>query len=154
MLSRRPLPRRRHAARGFALIEAMIAMVVLTLGLLGMVRFQAKVVQGGTESLLRMEATRYGDQLATLALADLPANAACYTVPAAGTCTNTAARTATDAWRTTVLAALPGTVTTTSTFDTTTSRLTVTIGWTGRLVDAADSTEARQRRVEVVTDVR
>lgn len=145
---------RRRAAGGFALMEALIAMVVLTLGLLGMVRFQARVVQTGTESLMRMEATRYGDQLATLALADLPANAPCYTLPASSTCTNTAGRTATDNWRTAVLAALPGTVTATSSFDTTTSRLTVTVGWTGKLVDAADGTDARQRRVEVVTDVR
>ncbi|MEF7615454.1 pilus assembly protein PilV [Aquincola sp. MAHUQ-54] len=134
------------------MLEALVAMVVLVFGLLGMSRFQAKIVQQGTDAQLRMAAIQFADRLANYALAGGVANAACYTVPAAGTCANAAAKKVASDWAAEVAAALPGTVTATSAI--LNGRLTVTIGWTGKGVDAADDKEARQRRVEVVTDVR
>lgn len=145
---------RRHALRGFGMLEALIAMVVLVFGLLGMSRFQAKVVKAGTDGQVRLQALRMADQLANLVRIDLPANAACYTAPAAGVCGNAAARTLTDNWRAAALAALPGTATATSTLNAANGRLTIRLGWTGKLQQDAGEDGANAPYVEVVTDVR
>lgn len=136
------------------MLEALIAMVVLVFGLLGMSRFQAKVIKAGTDGQVRLQAMRLGDQLANLAQIDLPANINCYTLPAVGACPNAAARQAADAWRTAVLAALPGDVTATSVYAAATNRLTIRIGWTGKLQQELDDADTYSPVVEVATDVR
>ncbi|MCC6990117.1 MAG: hypothetical protein IT181_14020, partial [Acidobacteria bacterium] len=74
-------------------------------------------------------------------------NAACYTLPQSGTCSNSGAITRTTEWSTRVAAALPGTVTATSTLDAGTGRLTLSIGWTGKATTDAHT-------LQVITDVR
>lgn len=135
------------------MLEALVAMVVLVLGLLGMSRFQARVVQAGTDGQLRMKASRIADELANLAISDVRANAPCYTMPATGTCPSTAASTATAAWKTAALAALPGSVTVTSELDAN-FQLTVTVVWTGKLTEKSDGVQDVLRQVQVVTNVR
>lgn len=144
----------RKAQRGFGMLEAMVAMAVLMFGLLGMSRFQAKVVKAGTDGQVRLQALRLADQLANLAQIDLPANAACYTAPAAGACGNATAQAATTAWRTAALAALPGNASATSAYNAATGRLTIRLGWTGKLQQEAREDNANAPFVEVVTDVR
>jgi len=130
--------------KGFGLIEAMIALVILAVGLLGMTRLQARAVAGTTESQQRMVAQQFADELLLRALIDA-ANSGCYTLPAAGTCGNSAARAATNAWGTAVGAGLPSGAAT-AVVDAN-LRLQVTVNWTGRESGAT-------RSLVVTTDVR
>jgi|APTNR8051073442_1049403.scaffolds.fasta_scaffold43032_2 type IV pilus assembly protein PilV len=138
--------KRRARQRGIGLIDAVIAMAILSFGLLGMTRLQGRMVTASTDAQLRQTAMQMADELLSTALVDT-ANAACYTVPAAGACASEDAAAAAEDWDTRVGAALPGTVTRTVVLDGATGRMTVTIGWTGR-----EDSEARQ--LQVVTDVR
>lgn len=137
-------PRARTHARGIGLIDALIALAILSFGLLGMTRMQTNLMRQAIESQARMTAVQLGDELLSTALVDVD-NAACYTLPAAGTCDSDAAKARTDEWQERVLAALPGEVEASSVLAD--NRLTVTINWTGK-----ESGEART--LEVTTDVR
>lgn len=137
---------RRLSQRGVGLLDAMIAMAILAFGLLALTRFQGRMMMQTTDVQTRSVALQRADELMSMALVD-PANAACYTLPAAGTCANSVARAGTDNWKTAVVAALPGTVTATSTLAGT--RLTVAIGWTAK--DGSDVSE--QRELTTATDV-
>jgi Tfp pilus assembly protein PilV len=122
--------RSRRVSRGVGLLDALIAMAILAFGLLALTRFQGRMMAQTTDVQYRSVARQLADELMSLALVD-PANAACYTLPAVGTCTNPTARGMTDAWA--VRAAdgrLPGAVVTTSTLAGT--QLTVVLNWTGR----------------------
>ena len=145
---------RRHALRGFGMLEALIAMVVLVFGLLGMSRFQAKVVKAGTDGQVRLPALRMADQLASLVRIDQPANAACYTAPAAGVCGNAAARTLTDNWRAATLAALPGAARAPSPLNAAHGRLTIRLGWAGKLPQDAGQDASTPPYVHALTDIR
>lgn len=134
---------RRRQARGVGLIDALIAMAILSFGLLALTRFQGRMVAQTTEVQSRAAALQLADELMSTALVD-PDNLACYTVPAAGACASAVARASTDAWAARTLGALPGTTTATSTQVGT--RLTVVIGWTGK-----ESQDPRQ--LTAVTDV-
>lgn len=136
------------------MLEAMIAMVVLVFGLLGMSRFQAKVVKAGTDGQVRLQALAMADQLANLAKIDVPANAPCYTLPAEGACGSPTGQAAATAWRTRALAALPGEPTATSTLDAGNFRLTIRLTWTGKLQQELGQDDDVSPAVEVVTDVR
>lgn len=133
-----------RAQRGVGLLDAMIALAILAFGMLGMTRMQSNLVKQATDSQARLTASQLGDELLSTALVDL-GNAACYTLPAAGACASVAARASTDAWKTRVLAALPGTPSATSALAG--DRLTVTISWT-------DKAAAEARTLQVTTDVR
>ena len=139
------MTRRPRNQRGVGLLDAMIAMAILAFGLLALTRFQGRMVAQSTDVQNRSAALQFADQLMSMALVD-PANATCYTLPAAGTCGNTASRAGTDAWKAEVEDnhVLPGTVTATSTLAGT--RLTVVIGWTSK-----ESGDARQ--LTAATDV-
>lgn len=137
-------PRPIRATRGFGLIEAMIALLILALGLLTMTQLQARMVASSTESQQRMVAQQFADELLARALIDT-GNSNCYTLPASGTCSNAAARTATNAWGTAVAAGLPsgsGAAAIDANL-----RLQVTVSWTGK---ESGST----RSLVVTTDVR
>lgn len=138
--------RARLRVRGVGLIDALIALAILSFGLLALTRFQIRMVAQTTEAQSRMVATQLSDELLSTVLVDIP-NAACYTLPAAGVCGSAAATAATTAWAARVTTALPGTVTSGSVLDAATGRLTVAITWTGKETQDA-------RRLEVVTDVR
>jgi len=136
---------RRRAVRGVGLFDALIALAILSFGLLAMTRFQGRVVTQVTEANARLTAVQLGDELLNTALVDV-GNAACYTLPASGTCASTAARARTTDWAARAGSALPGTVTARSTLGVD-GRLTVALEWRGQ--------ESRETRSLVaVTDVR
>lgn len=129
---------------GFGLIEAMIALLILALGLLTMTQLQARMVASSTESQQRMVAQQFADELLARALIDT-GNRHCYTLPASGTCGNTGARAATNAWGTAVAAGLPsGSGVAAVDVD---LRLQVTVSWTGK-------ESGTTRSLVVTTDVR
>lgn len=134
---------RRRRGRGFSLIDALIALALLSFGLAALTRFQGRLVQGMTDAQSRSTANRMADELIAMALVD-PANLNCYTLPAVGACGNASARAATTAWSARATAALPGAATPTATVAGT--RFTVVMGWTSK----ADS-EGRQ--LTATTDV-
>lgn len=141
-----PLRPPRHASRGFGLIDAMIALVILAFGLLAMTRFQARMISATTEAQGRLTALQFSDELLTHALVDL-GNINCYTLPATGICGSAAAKARADDWAARAASALPGTVVTLANHNAGTGRFTVTVRWTGR-----ESNE--QRTLEASTDVR
>lgn len=144
--SRPSCQRRRRGQRGLSLIDALIAIVILTFGLVGMSRMQGRTVTAATDAQLRTTASQLADELLNTVLVDT-ANAACYTLPAAGACGSPAAAARVTEWSARVAAGLPGSVARTVTLDAGTGRMTVSIGWTAR--DASDP-----RLLSVVTDVR
>lgn len=140
-----PATLRPRRQRGIGLLDGLIALVILSFGLLGLTRMQARSLALGTESQARATAAQFGGELLGAALID-NTNFACYTLPAAGACGSVPARAYTTGWKTRVEAALPE-GTPTATYDAASGRLTVRINWTGR---AAGET----RTLEATTDVR
>lgn len=140
------LPARSARQRGVSLIDALIAIAILSFGLIGMTRMQGRMVTSATDAQLRTTAVQLADELLNTVLVDT-ANAACYTLPQAGACNSAAATARTTDWSTRVGAALPGTVTRAVVLNAASGRMTVSIGWTAR--DNADP-----RLLNVVTDVR
>lgn len=133
-------------ARGVGLFDALIALVVLSLGMLAMTRFQGRMVAQTTETQSRQLAAQFAAEHLSTVLVDV-SNAACYTLPQAGTCNSAVAQAGTADWATRTAAALPAPVTTLSTLDAATGRLTVAIAWLGK--DSGDT-----RTLQAVTDVR
>ena len=133
-------------SRGAGLFDALIALAILSFGLLAMTRLQGRMVAQSTESQSRETATQLASELLSTVLVDVN-NAACYTLPQSGTCGNAAAITRTTDWATRVSAALHGTVTPTSTLDTGTGQLRVVITWTGKQTSDTHS-------LDITTDVR
>lgn len=135
-----------QAARGVGLFDALIALVVLSLGMLTMTRFQGRMVAQTTETQSRLVAAQFAAEHLSTVLVDVN-NAPCYTWPQAGTCTSAVARAGTADWATRTAAALPAPVTTSSTLEAASGRLTVAITWLGK--DSGDT-----RTLRAVTDVR
>ena len=120
----------RRSARGFTLIDSLIAMAILAFGLLAMTRLQARALAQSTESQARMTAVQFGDELISTILIDA-ANHDCYRLPAAGTCSSDAAKALASDWKTRLVAAMrDGSAT--SDYDSTTGRMTVSISWTNK----------------------
>lgn len=140
-----PCPGRR-AQRGVSLIDALIAIAILSFGLIGMTRMQGRMVSSSTDAQLRTTAVQMADELLSTVLVDA-ANAACYTLPQTGACGSSAAIARANDWSSRVTGTMPGSVTKGVTLDAGTGRMTVSIGWTGR--DTSDP-----RLMSVVTDVR
>lgn len=138
-----PLARR---ARGVGLLDGLIALALLSFGMLAMTRFQGRLVAQTTETQSRQVATQFAAEHLSTVLVDVN-NAACYTRPQTGACGNAAAVTRTTDWSTRTAAALPTPVTTTATLDAGTGRMTVAITWLGK--DSGDT-----RTLQTVTDVR
>lgn len=121
-----------HAGqRGIGLLEGLVAVAILSFGLLGLARFQSGLIAQSTEAQGRMLAAQFADELLNTVLVDT-ANAGCYTLPQAGGCASTAATARANDWRTRALAALPGDDEAGSVLDTATQRFTVTLRWTGK----------------------
>jgi len=125
------MARRRIAQQGVGLLDGLVAVAILSVGLLGLARFQTGLLAQSTEAQGRMAASQLADELLNTVLVDT-ANAGCYTLPATGGCGSAAASTRALDWQTRALAALPGTHTATSTLDAGTQRFTVTLTWTGK----------------------
>lgn len=142
----RQSPRQLRLSRGVGLLDALIALAILAFGMLAMTRFQGHLVTQATESQSRQVASQLAAEQLSTVLVDVR-NAACYTLPQAGTCNNADAAERTTAWAARVAAALPAPVTTGAVLDDATGRMTVTLTWLGK-----DSGEIR--RLENITDVR
>ena len=128
--SQRLLNTPRRAARGFTLIDSLIALAILAFGLLAMTRLQARALAQSTESQARMTAVQFGDELISTILIDA-GNHDCYRLPVGGTCSSDAAKALATDWNTRLAAALRG-GSATSTYDGTTGRMTVAISWTNK----------------------
>ncbi len=96
--------------RGVGLIDALIALAILSFGLLALTRFQTRMVAQTTEAQERLTAVQLGDELLSTVIVDV-GNSDCYTLPASGACGNPAAALRTTAWAARAASALPGTVT-------------------------------------------
>jgi len=81
-------------ARGFTLLDALIALAILAFGMLALTGFQTKLVAQGTEAQHRVDATAFADELLNTMLVD-NLNSGCYTLPAAGACASPVARAST-----------------------------------------------------------
>jgi type IV pilus assembly protein PilV len=134
----------RSRARGVGLFDGLIALAILSFGVLGMTRLQVNLVRQATETQSRTVAVQLADELLSTALVDID-NAACYTLPQAGACGSAAAQERAEAWETRALATLPGAASATATL--LNDQLTVRLGWTGKAAEEA-------RTLEVTTDVR
>lgn len=100
-LAHRAMTRRAPAARalrGVGLVEALVALLMLMVGVLGVAAMQTALVGQVTTSQQRLAAQALADEILSLALVD-ERNASCYTWPAAGACTSGAALAALGAWR-------------------------------------------------------
>ncbi len=145
LLSRAPAARARQ--RGFGMMDALVALGILSFGLLAMTRFQARMIAQATESQNRLVAAQYADELLSTALVDR-VNAACYTLPQQGACATPAAKARAAAWAASATAALPSGVASAAIVAAgTQQRLVVNLLWTAR--DPNDP----QRKLEATTDV-
>ena len=119
----------RRQQQGIALIEAMIATVILAIGLLGTIGLQARAYSAINDAGMRVEATLASEKLFGLMNADVT-NLKRYALAAGGTPDGLLAN-----WVTETKAAMPGaaiTVTVTPPPDDTISHtaITVKISWT------------------------
>jgi type IV pilus assembly protein PilV len=155
LLTRRPGPARRRLG-GFSLFDALVALAILSFGLLGLTRLQARSLSYGTEASQRASAVQLGSELLNTAMID-SANAACYTLPAKGSCGSDSASDYAKTFKKRVGAALPdGAVEVT--YAAGTHRMTVVITWTGKGsrddgAKTADDEDEKTRRMEASTYV-
>jgi len=92
---------------GFALIEALISIVVLSVGVVGLLFMNGFLISSATVSNQRLSASLLADELITMAQTD-PTNAGCYATTGVTTCASvTAGQFRTD-WVNRVKARLPG----------------------------------------------
>ena len=136
----------RPRQRGVTLFDSLAALALLAFGLLGLTRMQGKMVSQATDVQTRATAVMLANQLVGYATVD-PANRDCYTLPASGSCTNTAARAATNGWKTSALATLPAASAATATLVDSDNRLQVRLTWTSHA-------DREDRSITVTTDVR
>jgi type IV pilus assembly protein PilV len=83
----------RRRSRGFTLVEVLVAILVFSLGVLGLVRLQAGAVKMSTDARQRAEATFLADQLLARMLISDPATASTFAhrAGAGATCAPTGA---------------------------------------------------------------
>jgi type IV pilus assembly protein PilV len=97
----------RRFQTGSAVIEGLTAITVFSLGILGLIGLQANVLEHNAQAQYRAEASYLAEEIIGLATADA-LNVGCYTVPAAGDCSNAAAEQAAADWAERVVEAMPG----------------------------------------------
>lgn len=95
--------------KGWVLLENLIALLILTIGILGIISYQAVLLGQSGNALLRLKATLLAQELIALVNAD-NLNAACYVVPISqqSGCSSTAASSYTQSWVNEVTSTLPG----------------------------------------------
>ena len=150
-------PLRPLRQRGVGLIDALVAMSLLGIGMLGMSRMQGRLIVQGSEMQVRLAASRAADELLGMVIAD-SANAACYTAPATGTCTSTMATASASAWKTATLVALPThsrvPPTATVTLDSTSGLFKVVLTWPAKAGTLGGESIQDVHKLTVATDVR
>lgn len=95
---RRPRAARRRREGGVSLVEALVSLVMLMVGTLGVAAMQVNMMAQASANQQRLAAQALADEILSLALVDAT-NASCYTWPAAGACVSATAATATAQWR-------------------------------------------------------
>jgi type IV pilus assembly protein PilV len=142
--------------RGIGLIDALIALAILSFGLLALTRFQARLLAQGSDAQARLAATQRADELLGMAVLDASFNGAsngpCYAVPVAAGCTKAAAQAAAASWAASAVEGMPGAATAGAVWNAATNQLTATISWTGKVVQ--EGVAAEQHQMSVTTDVR
>ena len=133
----------RRKARGVGLLDALIALVILSFGILGLTRMQTRLIAQTTEAQERLAMVQLADELMSTVLVD-NLNAGCYTLPSATGCASTEASGRAGAWHQRAQAALSGGAAVAVLNG---DRYTLTLNWTGKDSGAT-------RTVEVTTDVR
>jgi type IV pilus assembly protein PilV len=98
---------RRRGAAGFALVEVLVAVLLFTIGILGLVGLQATMTQTQTESKVRADAANLVDELATVMWGEL-GNQNTLTNLAGFSTSGCAGNAACNAWLTKLAKALPG----------------------------------------------
>ena len=139
--------------RGLGLLDAMIALAILSFGLLALTGLQSRTIARGTEAQSRLLASQFNDELLSRVLVDV-ANTRCYTLPQVGNCASPSALASASAWAASVAAALPSPVSMSSTLDAASGQLSVLITWTTKDRDASSATSDITRYQLAVTDVR
>ena len=118
--------------QGGGLIESLIALVVLSVGILGLVGMQANLLQQNTESRVRMQAGFLASSLLGMAAAN-PENVGCYIVNSAASaaCASADAQAQATGWTTEVMNGLPdaASVPPEVAYDNTSGQLVVTLRW-------------------------
>jgi type IV pilus assembly protein PilV len=141
----------KRAQAGLGLIDALVAMVILSFGILAIAGFQVRLLSQGSDAGTRMQSSAYADELLSYASVDQP-NKACYQIPAGqANCAGPASAAAaayTAAWASRVASAVPGFLSASASLQDAGQRLTVSIRWTSK----ADESDVRE--LEATTDVR
>jgi len=132
----------RSRQQGIALLEAMIATVILAIGLLGTIGLQARAYSAMNEASMRVEATIASEKLLGLMSTDF-GNLADYAKTTAGTAGAPLLK-----WDTETKAAIPGAATsvtvTPNSGGTNSTAVTVVISWQRK---AGDATTANKNTV-------
>ena len=117
---------------GSGLIEALISLVTISIGILGMIGMQAALLAENGESRVRMPAGLCATSILGMAAAN-PENVGCFIVNSAQTvaCSSTDAATQAANWNTQASDALPNSATVPPqvAYDNTSGKLTVTLRW-------------------------
>ena len=94
---------------GIISIEALISMLIFSMGILGFIGMQASLHTRNQDARYRMQASALANELMSMALADAT-NASCYTLPVnnQANCTKVDAKAFTQEWQTEVTTLLPG----------------------------------------------
>jgi type IV pilus assembly protein PilV len=95
------------AQRGVAIVEALVSVLLLVFGILGLMKMAVTLMQENVQSRDRLQATFFAEQLIGMALAD-PTNVGCYAVSSGAACGSTGAQTNATQWATQVKTLLPG----------------------------------------------
>lgn len=93
--------------RGYYLMEALITIVIFSLGLLGIINLYGKLHARGVDAQLRLLANNYANEYLSMMVAD-NSNASCYSTPVLGACGSLLASNFRNTWVATVQANLPG----------------------------------------------
>ena len=95
--------------RGYALADSLIALIIVTIGTLGLLKLQGELLSNSIESGFRVRAAMMSNELLSMAQID-GADANCFTVPVASQagCGNAIAQTFTQAWENEINNNFPG----------------------------------------------
>ena len=149
-------PRSRRGGRssqaGLGLIDALVALVILSFGMLALAGFQVRLLTQSTDANSRVVVSAFADELLNTVLVDSE-NSLCYQRPMPSACTSSgasaaAAASAAEAWSQRVASAVPGFLSASAALQDSGRRLTVSIRWTSK------GKEADVRELETTTDVR
>lgn len=99
----------RNVQSGSSLVEGLAALVIFSVGMLGLAGLDTSMMQQNTHAQFRAQASYLAEELLGLATADA-VNVQCYRMTAAGpgSCDSAVAQAAVADWRARALAALPG----------------------------------------------